>query len=243
MSRKLLAISLLVILTLSMIFVYADEPTLPNASSEFYVYDGAKLLDSVTKRHIISNNEALYKKTGAQIVVATVDSLDGATIEEYAVKLFEKWKIGSKEKNNGILLLVALGDRKVRIEVGYGLEAVITDGKAGEILDDYIIGHFKQDNYQKGILNGFNALIEILQLEYGMDVTVDPIGADDEVPSISNLFVFAAIVIFILYRMFYKGNPRSRAWRGRSYKRRSSGGRRSFGGGGSSGGGGASRGW
>lgn len=85
--------------------------------------------------------------------MAIFQSLDGDTIENFAVRLFEQWKIGKKGKDNGVLLLIAINERKLRIEVGYGLESTITDGKAGEIIREVITPEFKKNNYYEGILN------------------------------------------------------------------------------------------
>ena len=103
-------------------------------TSDFYVNDYAKLLNESTKDYIISTNKSLYNQTGSQIVVVTVPSLDGDSLEEYATELFRNFGIGDKSKNNGVLLLLALQERQFRIEVGYGLEGVLTDGKTGRIL-------------------------------------------------------------------------------------------------------------
>jgi uncharacterized protein len=86
--------------------------------------------------------------------VVTVKSLEGDSVDDYAVRLFEKWKIGKKDKDNGVLFLVALDDRKMRIEVGYGLEPLITDGRAGRIRDNDVIPRFKDNDYEGGITAG-----------------------------------------------------------------------------------------
>ena len=81
--------------------------------------------------------KTLEKQTGAQIVVVTVQNLEGQSLEEYATELFRNYGIGDKEKNNGVLLLCAYEERQFRIEVGYGLEGTLTDGKTGRIQDEY----------------------------------------------------------------------------------------------------------
>ena len=129
-------------------------------TNDFYVNDYARKLSSDTKEYIMNMNIELQKKTGAQIVVVTVKTLDGKTIEEYATELFREFGIGDKEKNNGVLLLCSTGDRMFRIEVGYGLEGALPDGKTGRIQDQYIIPYLKNDNYDEGIKNGFSAITE-----------------------------------------------------------------------------------
>ena len=133
------------LLILIMILLPLKTLAVVSQTNEFYVNDYAKILSSETKEYIINTNIELQKKTGAQIVVVTVSSLGGQSIEEYATELFRKFGIGDKNKNNGVLLLCSTGDRLFRIEVGYGLEGRLTDGKTGRIQDEYIIPYLKRD--------------------------------------------------------------------------------------------------
>ena len=177
-------------------------------TSEFYVNDYANLLSRETKDYIIETNKKLYQSTGAQIVVATIDSLQGETLEIYATQLFRKFGIGDKQKNNGVLLLLARKERKFRIEVGYGLEGRLTDAKTGRIQDKYIIPYLKNDNWNDGIKNGFNAVLEEVTQEYNVDVggkkavnTVDP----STVLSITCIFsMFVSIILSAIYYMKVK---------------------------------------
>lgn len=139
-------------------------------TQDFYVNDYAGLLSKETKDYIININKSLCDKTGAQIVVVTVKNLEGNSLEEYATELFRKFGIGDKTKNNGVLLLLAHEERQFRIEVGYGLEGVLTDGKTGGIQDKYIIPYLKQDNWDEGIKNGFNAILDVVSNEYGIKI-------------------------------------------------------------------------
>lgn len=139
-------------------------------TNEFYVNDYAGILTQEVEDYIIQTNIELEQKTGAQIVVVTVDSLGGQTIEEYATELFRQFGIGDADKNNGVLLLCSTGDRMFRIEVGYGLEGTLTDGKTGNIQDEYIIPYLRNNNYNEGIKNGFNAVLQELTVEYGIEI-------------------------------------------------------------------------
>ena len=130
----------------------AQGPNLPEYQG--FVNDYAGLLSPAVKTQLDARLSQLEKETTAEVAVVTVKSLEGDSIDEYAVRLFEKWKIGKKDKNNGVLFLVALDDRKMRIEVGYGLEPLITDGRAGRIRDNDVIPRFKQDDYEGGIVAG-----------------------------------------------------------------------------------------
>jgi uncharacterized protein len=123
---------------------------------------------------------ALDRATGAQLVVVTVESLGGTSIEESALKLFRTWGIGQKDKNNGVLLLVnkenLLAGRpgRVRIEVGYGLEGAIPDGLAGRILDEEVLPAWEKGEYSEGIYRGFLALAGAIAQEYGLDLSRHP---------------------------------------------------------------------
>ena len=147
-----------------------DSSAVVEPTPQFYVNDYANLLNLDTKEYIISINEDLYRKTGSQIVVVTIPNLEGDSLEEYSTKLFRKFGIGDKRKNNGVLLLLTLEERQFRIEVGYGLEGVLTDGKTGRIQDEYIIPYLKNNNWDDGIKNGFNAILDIVSNEYGVTI-------------------------------------------------------------------------
>ncbi len=170
-------LSLILMLGISIPAVASD---IPDATSDFYVNDFADILSQSTKDYIIEANKDLNAKTGAQIVVTTIDTLDGEDIETYANEMFRSYGIGDREKNNGVLFLIVSGDRKLRIEVGYGLEGAINDAKAGRILDTYVIPSLQNDEWDKGILNGFQAIAEETAAEYGVEIGADtPAGAEE----------------------------------------------------------------
>lgn len=123
-----------------------------------FVNDFASLYSSSFKQDLETNLSAFEKATGTEIAVATIKSLEGEDLETYAVELFDKWNIGEKGQDNGLLLLIAKEDRKVRIEVGYGLEPFITDGRAGQIIREQITPEFKKENYEIGTLNAIKEL-------------------------------------------------------------------------------------
>lgn len=124
------------------------------AKSQGWVSDFAGILSDTVKSQISGLIDEVKGSTGAEIAVVTVTSLEGMSVEEYAVKLFEKWGIGEKGKDNGVLFLIAPNEHEVKIEVGYGLEPVITDGRAGGILDESVVPFFKAGDYNQGILQG-----------------------------------------------------------------------------------------
>lgn len=127
------------------------------------VTDNAGILSDDMRKAVTLQLKAHEDKTTNQIAVLTVPALDGASIEDYAASVFQEWKLGQKDKDNGILLIVAPNDRRMRIEVGYGLERTLTDGMAGSIIRDVITPHFKNGDYNKGVEEGVKAMIGILE--------------------------------------------------------------------------------
>ncbi|HBK53067.1 MAG TPA: methanol dehydrogenase, partial [Syntrophomonas wolfei] len=134
---------------------------LPQPDRNFYCLDQADMLSEESENAIINTSKNLQQKTSAQIVVVTVPTIgEDAVLEDYSLELFRQWGIGDKEKNNGVLLLIAQKERKSRIEVGYGLEGVLPDGKTGRIQDENLMPYFKNGQYDAGIINTYNALLK-----------------------------------------------------------------------------------
>jgi uncharacterized protein len=188
--------------------------------------------------------------------------LEGGDVVDFSGKLFAKWGIGEKGKNNGVLLLASIDDRKLRIEVGYGLEGAINDAKAGRILDEQLIPAFKEQRYGVGLYQASVALAALVAGEYKVDLTnstvaVSPIvnAAADSSASVLPIvlfFVFAGGIICIAIIARKKGfgagrndGPFGGSSSGGGYSGGSSSSSSSSGGfgGGQSGGGGASRSW
>lgn len=213
-----------------------------------YVSDFAGVLSQDTKRQIGSLLDQVEEKTTAEIAVVTVKTTQPETIEQYAVELFKEWGIGKKGKDNGILVLLAAEDRKVRIEVGYGLEGTVTDLQSKMIIEDFMIPAFRKGSYDLGISAGVVMLVKLVRDHYG--VVIDLSKEEEALPKkeeegspVAGLLVFLFFMI-IFGRwgpLFFLMSGGSRGW--------SSGGGGSFGGsfggfgGGMSGGGGASGSW
>jgi len=142
------------------------EPNYPDYSA--YVNDYAGVLQSGNKTQTEDLITNLEKNTNCEVAVAIINSLEGISIEEYAVKLFEKWGVGKKKEDNGVLLLVAIEDRKLRIEVGYGLEGTITDLEAANIINNIIVPKFKENDYGTGVYDGVVAIANQIYAEKGM---------------------------------------------------------------------------
>ncbi len=245
---------LLVLLPLVAAFKVPDNP------GDDFAFDSTATLSEAT-RHTIRETNRQIASTGAQVVVAMIPTLGTDSIEDAALEIFRTWGIGSRDKNNGILLLVAKEDRKLRIEVGYGLEGAITDATAGRILRDIIAPRFKEDDYDGGVLDGFNAIITLIAEEYDLEIDAEgyvrhelPEEESSEKGFDRSYLIY--IVIFIVIALIAIISSRRGSFGGGRYyggddsddsdDRWSGGGGGSSGGGfggGSSGGGGASGGW
>lgn len=225
----------------------------PNPPKNGYVLDQTQTL---TKEEIQSMNRMgleLQKKTKAQIAVLLVPTLDGEDVTDYANRVFRSWGVGQKDTNNGVLFLVALKDKQMRIEVGYGLEGAINDAKAGQILDDYTIPHFKQGHIGKGVVNTYAVLVGETAKEYGVTIDGSQTYTDKDVVELSPfemLLIGGGILLLLIldFTVFGGSITQSLLWilasgRGGGGSGRSGGGGFGGFGGGSSGGGGASRRW
>jgi uncharacterized protein len=126
------------------------------------VNDYAQILSTGTVQRLTDSLKAHEDRTGNQVVVLTISTLGGDNIEDYANRVFNEWKLGQKEKNNGILVLVVPNDRSMRIEVGYGLEATLPDLAASRIISGVMTPKFKNNDYDGGISDGVSSIIRIL---------------------------------------------------------------------------------
>jgi uncharacterized protein len=128
-----------------------------------HVSDFAGVLTPVQKESLEARCRQLREKTGAELAVVTLQSLEGGQIDDFAVRLFQQWGIGQKDRDNGVLLLVALDDREARIEVGYGLEPILPDALAGRVLDQQLFPAFKQQKYGEGLAAAVERLATIIE--------------------------------------------------------------------------------
>jgi uncharacterized protein len=162
------------------------------------VNDVAGILDATTRTEIESIVREAERLTSAEIAVATVPSLDGMSVEEYANRLFHEWGIGKKDRDNGVLVLVAPNERKVRIEVGYGLEPILPDGLAGEIIRTEILPRFKENDYPGGTLAAVTRIAGIVQRGHVLTADerrqLDQASTDDRPPMILMLPFFGLFV-------------------------------------------------
>ena len=210
------------------------------------VSDWAGVFTPEQRSALESRIAALRQANGAQLAVVTLKSMKGGGIDDFAVKLFAQWGIGEKGKDNGVLLLAAIEDRKMRIEVGYGMEGVLTDAATGRIQDEYIVPRFKEGNFAQGLSDGADALIKVMSGE----ALPAPAAAAEGSPLAGLIFLVFFVLIFVLIvRAAIRGNKGGKGGGWTSGGGSHGGGGFSSGGGGggfgggSSGGGGSSRGW
>ncbi len=194
------------------IFINIKVKALVEPTREFYVNDYANVLSKETEDFIMNNSAKLANATNAQIVVVTVKSLEGKDIETYATDLFRKFGIGSEKEDNGLLILLALQERKARIEVGYGLEGVITDGLAGRYLDDYFVPYLKENKWDEAIKNGYSALYKKISDYYKIDtseikvenIEYDPLIEIKKHENLRKLALAVGLISGIIYGLFIK---------------------------------------
>lgn len=137
----------------------------PKTTQNLWVSDMAGVIDDNTKNQINALINQLEQKTSAEIAVVTIQKTDGSTPKEFATNLFNLWNIGKKDKDNGILVLLVMEERRIEVETGYGAEGVLPDGKVGAILDKYVIPHFKDGDFGGGLLAGVEAMVKELSGE------------------------------------------------------------------------------
>jgi uncharacterized protein len=152
--------ALLILLLILASPALASEPKFPPLTGR--VVDDAGVVDTWTQSELNDMLAAHEAATGEQVVVVTLDSLQGYSIEDYGYQLGRYWGIGQKGKNNGALLIVAPNERKVRIEVGYGLEGQLTDAISATIIQNYILPSFKRGDYSAGVLAGATSMLQVL---------------------------------------------------------------------------------
>jgi uncharacterized protein len=176
------------------------------------VVDQAGVMTAASKADVEAKSKALEDKSGIQLVVATVKSLQGSDIETYANQLFRFWKLGEAKKNNGVLLLVAPNEHKVKIEVGYGLEGTLTDALSSVIISSAIIPRFKAGDYSGGIERGVDGIISVLSGDTADWQPKPNVRTEDKSSGFDMLvpILFFGIVIFIIwYLVRHAGGPPS----------------------------------
>ncbi|MGU3359170.1 TPM domain-containing protein [Methylobacterium sp. M6A4_1b] len=251
LSAAHLLLGLWLVFGLTLVQARAAEPTFPTLTGR--VVDAAGILKPDERAALEAKLKAYEDRTSDQVVVATVPGLQDRTVEDYANRLFRAWKLGQAKTNNGALLLVAPTERKVRIEVGYGLEGALTDALTKVIITTAITPRFKTGDFAGGINAGVDAMLSILAGDAEEWHRKAEIRSDEADPGHVIVFiVLFFIILFVVYRMnrgrrgggggfIILPGPSSGGWSGGVSGGFDGGG--FSGGGGSSGGGGASGDW
>jgi uncharacterized protein len=238
--------------------VSAQDRTVPSPAGDIYVQDFAQVLTESERAEIRSLGRALEDKTTAQVAVLTVDTTGDQPIQEFSNTAFRQYGIGSKGADNGVLIVLAMADRKVWIEVGYGLEGRLPDGKVGRILDEYTVPYLKNQQPNLAIDQTYKIITKEVLKEYGLEENQLTIESQPSLPQQSApakgsgipswLFIIIIVVVLFLDFKFFGGFLTQMLLSiilrsgGRGGGAGGGGGFRG-GGGGSSGGGGAGRGW
>ncbi len=178
----------------------AQEPTFPELTGR--VVDQARLLSPAKEAELDARLEKLEQDTSDQLVVVTVDSLQDRDIADYGYQLGRHWGIGQSETNNGVLLIVAPNERKVRIEVGYGLEPILTDALSALIIHDRILPAFREGGFERGITQGVDAIEAQLRLdpEEAAARAAEAEAPEAEVPTPVILFIL--FIVFVIVSSF-----------------------------------------
>ena len=202
----------------------------PQRPANKYVLDEAGVLSSATEREIIKENEELFEECGAEIVIVAVDFLGGKDIEDYANDLFNTWGIGSSQRNNGILLVLAIGEENYYATTGYGLEDYFDGAKFQELFDDYLEEDFAAGRYDEGVEAFFDEVLDEVEdyYEHYEDEYTQPDSPDYDEPYYSSVrpsrwksfmgvvsnvarIVIIMVVVIIVVRIF---SGRGRGGRG-----------------------------
>ncbi|EKD33964.1 MAG: hypothetical protein ACD_75C02524G0008, partial [uncultured bacterium] len=130
------------------------------------VNDYARILSGATVQQLESVLATLEREESTQLAVLTINSLEGENLEEFSLQVAERWRLGQKGRDNGALLLIAKNERKLRIEVGYGLEGALTDLTSGRIIRDIITPQFRNGNFDQGVIDGVRAMIGAVRGEF-----------------------------------------------------------------------------
>lgn len=179
----------------------AQDAAKPTQSLTGRVVDAAGIIDPSQLQQLTQKLADFEAKSSDQVVVVTVPSLNGEDIESYSNRLFRTWALGQKQENNGVLLVVAPNDRKVRIEVGYGLEGTMTDALSSVIINGTIIPEFRSGNYSEGIVQGVDGILSVLsgdaaELEARAKRNVQTSSGSDDIDWVFVIFIIFWAVIF-----------------------------------------------
>ncbi len=216
---------------LLLLFLLAAFPLISNAQKEIpelggrRLHDEAHVLSPMTVEWLDRQLKVFEDSTSNQMAILIVKSLDGETIEQYGIRVADKWKLGTKDRDNGVILLISIDEHKARIEVGQGLEGTLPDIRCNQIIRNEIAPRFRRDDYDGGVTAAVDAISQSIKGEYKTDNR----STSGRTRGRSGAMI-VILIIFVLFRLFANRGGRSGGW--------SSGGGWYYGGGGGSWGGG-----
>jgi uncharacterized protein len=191
----------------------AEDPTkLPQPTS--YVSDFAGVVDADSKQQIEALCTEIWEKTQAKVVVVTIKSLDGDTIEDFTTKLEDKWKVGAKGTDKGIVMVLSLSPHKWRIEVGYGLEGILNDAKVGDI-GRSVAPQLTQGQYGPAILSAVQQVGNVIAADANVTLsqTTQPVETQQQEPTRSRGFPWIKLILFVFFILiFARGGGRGGGW-------------------------------
>ena len=191
--KKILWVIILLVLLLPSPAKALEVPALQG-----HVNDYAGLISPEAKAKLENDLRAFEQSDSTQVVILTIPSLEGEDLEGFSIRVATTWKIGQQTKDNGVLLLVARQERKIRIEVGKGLEGVLTDLLSGRIIDLVIKPNFKRGDYSGGFVAGVAAIIDATRGEFKGEAHRPPVQHKKGAPSFLTLLVFLGILLLFL---------------------------------------------
>jgi uncharacterized protein len=177
------------------------------------VNDFANVIPPEYERQIDAVTAELLGKTDVPVVVVTMTEIGGAEYNEYANRLYSAWGIGQKGEDKGVLIFLALRERKMRIETGYGVEGILPDGLVGEIRDRYMLPFLKKDKFGEGVLNGTVAIAQVIAKDAGVNLTGQvPIQEPKRRTSSRAYFFPILILFFLLISLISRGRRGGCSW-------------------------------
>ena len=191
---------LMLLIILKLLVVAPDAMALEVPALTGRVNDYAAMISPAAEMEIERKLEGLEAGESTQLAVLTIETLDGEPLEDFSIRVVDAWKLGRDEYDNGVLLLVAKKERKVRIEVGYGLEGALTDLLAGRIVDNEIVPFFKKGRFDEGFIRGVDAVIASVNGEYT--------APEEAVEGEAEGSLLPVLIILILILYFYSQIPR-----------------------------------
>jgi uncharacterized protein len=163
------------LLAIACLVFFSSRMAMAQTMPASYVVDEAGIIEDTVERRLAGHLQELEQKTGAQMIVLSIPSTQGIPIEEYALDKAETWRLGQEGKDNGLLMVVAVNDRRYRIEVGYGLEPIIPDSLAGTIARQYLVPGFKAGDYTGGIYSTAVVIMDTIAKASGVQLSGMPV--------------------------------------------------------------------